>query len=441
MAANDPGDPYEVLGVHPDARPAEVRWAYRRAARRHHPDRTGESSGPKWEAANRRMAEITAAWQILKDPARRAEYDLRRAEREQQADRTRAEQQRAAEQEWRAEQRWRDHEERRRTEQEEEVERQRRAERRRHAEQQAEQAKREWHRRHAERAEQRRQAEQRGEQRRRDHEERRRTEQEEEVERQRRAERRRHAEQQAEQAKREWHRRHAERAEQRRQAEQRGRTKSRTGDGRSSQPDRRVASLWDVDTVPIHVGLFLLLSLALVAGLRLVPILPSDAGSKSAGVQPPPAVLDLAGAEVREVVVLVEIEFAESFGDVPPCGISEEVLQDDAERVLRSGNINVVAFDTFGNSAPSSYLPHVLALYARVDESPMASSCSARYFSVFWAVDPAPDGPRVSWVWGSATRTVTGHWNRLAGPLRVWVFEDAAVLAGAILAGPSQPDP
>jgi molecular chaperone DnaJ len=60
---------YDVLGVAPDASASTIRAAYRRAAREHHPDRAGEQSSA-------RMAAINAAWQVLGDPTRRAEYDL-----------------------------------------------------------------------------------------------------------------------------------------------------------------------------------------------------------------------------------------------------------------------------------------------------------------------------------------------------------------------------
>lgn len=60
---------YERLGVAPDATPAEVRSAYRYAARRHHPDAAGERSAAA-------MAEINEAWRVLGDPQRRRDYDL-----------------------------------------------------------------------------------------------------------------------------------------------------------------------------------------------------------------------------------------------------------------------------------------------------------------------------------------------------------------------------
>jgi hypothetical protein len=57
---------YEVLGVSPKATVAEVRAAYRAAARDHHPDAGGDAD---------RMRQLNAAWQVLGDPVRRAAYD------------------------------------------------------------------------------------------------------------------------------------------------------------------------------------------------------------------------------------------------------------------------------------------------------------------------------------------------------------------------------
>ena len=54
-------DPFDVLGVRRGAPPEEVAAAYRRAAKRWHPDRGGG------EEAQRRMAEINAAYDLLRD--------------------------------------------------------------------------------------------------------------------------------------------------------------------------------------------------------------------------------------------------------------------------------------------------------------------------------------------------------------------------------------
>lgn len=61
---------YELLGVDPSASAADIREAYRRSARAHHPDTHGQQSAD-------RMAAINDAWWVLRDPARRREYDLR----------------------------------------------------------------------------------------------------------------------------------------------------------------------------------------------------------------------------------------------------------------------------------------------------------------------------------------------------------------------------
>jgi len=57
---------YDVLGVAPTASAEEVRAAYRRAARDHHPDAGGDGL---------RMQDLNAAWRVLGDPIRRAAYD------------------------------------------------------------------------------------------------------------------------------------------------------------------------------------------------------------------------------------------------------------------------------------------------------------------------------------------------------------------------------
>lgn len=63
------GTLYDTLAVGPDASAAEIRAAYRRAARAHHPDTQGEASAA-------RMAEVNEAWRVLSDPGRRRTYDL-----------------------------------------------------------------------------------------------------------------------------------------------------------------------------------------------------------------------------------------------------------------------------------------------------------------------------------------------------------------------------
>jgi WD40 repeat protein len=60
---------YEVLGVGPNAEAETLRKAYRRLARKHHPD---VSQDPR---AHENMARINAAFETLIDPAKRTEYD------------------------------------------------------------------------------------------------------------------------------------------------------------------------------------------------------------------------------------------------------------------------------------------------------------------------------------------------------------------------------
>lgn len=69
----EPDDLYEILQVHPSAHPEVIQAAYRRLAQIYHPDRN-----PSPDAAER-MAEINRAWDVLRDPARRAAYDRERS--------------------------------------------------------------------------------------------------------------------------------------------------------------------------------------------------------------------------------------------------------------------------------------------------------------------------------------------------------------------------
>lgn len=62
-------DYYKVLGVKPGATEAEVKTAYRRMARKYHPD---VSKAPD---ASRRFREATEAYEVLSDPQKRRMYD------------------------------------------------------------------------------------------------------------------------------------------------------------------------------------------------------------------------------------------------------------------------------------------------------------------------------------------------------------------------------
>ena len=56
-------DPYKVLGVSPDATDEEIKQAYRRLAKKYHPDRN-----PDDKEAARKMQEVNAAYEQIKNP-------------------------------------------------------------------------------------------------------------------------------------------------------------------------------------------------------------------------------------------------------------------------------------------------------------------------------------------------------------------------------------
>src|SRR5689334_12668856 len=64
-------DPYKVLQVDPEAEDEVIQAAYRRLAQKYHPDVAGPD-------AARKMAALNAAWEVLRDPGRRAELDRER---------------------------------------------------------------------------------------------------------------------------------------------------------------------------------------------------------------------------------------------------------------------------------------------------------------------------------------------------------------------------
>lgn len=66
-------DPYRILEVPPDADPDQIKRAYRRLAKRHHPDVNPDDPG-----AEARFKEVADAFALLSDPERRSEHDRQR---------------------------------------------------------------------------------------------------------------------------------------------------------------------------------------------------------------------------------------------------------------------------------------------------------------------------------------------------------------------------
>src|SRR5579864_2297021 len=76
-------DYYAVLGVKPDATLQEIKRAYRQLARLHHPDLNKA-------ALDDHIKRLNEAYEVLRDPLKRAEFDTQLAQARQRATRASA---------------------------------------------------------------------------------------------------------------------------------------------------------------------------------------------------------------------------------------------------------------------------------------------------------------------------------------------------------------
>src|SRR5678815_2476619 len=67
-------DYYQILGVEPGAGDSEIKTAYRRLARKYHPDVSKEAG------AEDKFKAVNEAYEALRDPQKRAAYDQLRAQ-------------------------------------------------------------------------------------------------------------------------------------------------------------------------------------------------------------------------------------------------------------------------------------------------------------------------------------------------------------------------
>jgi curved DNA-binding protein CbpA len=72
---NELPDLYAILGVPPHASQTEISHAYRALLRRHHPDTRAPADESQSALSDAALQQVLAAYTMLGDPARRADYD------------------------------------------------------------------------------------------------------------------------------------------------------------------------------------------------------------------------------------------------------------------------------------------------------------------------------------------------------------------------------
>ncbi len=74
---NECGDLYAILGLTPEASQTQINHAYRDLLRRLHPDTRDPEDEAVRDAADAALQQTLAAYAVLGDPHRRADYDKR----------------------------------------------------------------------------------------------------------------------------------------------------------------------------------------------------------------------------------------------------------------------------------------------------------------------------------------------------------------------------
>lgn len=68
-------DPYEILGIRPNAGRDEIELAYKGRRSQYHPDRYAQSDAQTQAWATGKMQELNQAYAVLKDGAERSRFD------------------------------------------------------------------------------------------------------------------------------------------------------------------------------------------------------------------------------------------------------------------------------------------------------------------------------------------------------------------------------